>query len=72
MEIISQGRVGTIKRWYRRFFLLLGLFVQQNIHPLIYHATYSWVMGHYTYLCKLETIFPTPNLPLGTHSLSIL
>jgi hypothetical protein len=60
MEILSQGRVGTFKGWYRPCFLLMGLLVQQKMHPLIYHATSSYILGQYTYLCKLKIVFPAP------------
>jgi hypothetical protein len=60
MEILSQGLFGTCKGWYRPYFLFLGMLVQNSIHPLIYHATYSYILGQYTYLCKLEIVFPKP------------
>jgi hypothetical protein len=63
MEMISQGRVGRGIEWYRPFFLLLGLSVQQRINPLIYRATYSYILGQYTYLYKLEIVSPTPQCP---------
>jgi hypothetical protein len=49
----------TGKGWYKPFFLLLGLLVQQSMHPLINRATYSCSLVYYTYLSKLETIFLT-------------
>lgn len=89
MEIISQGRVRIGKRWYKPCFMLLGLLVQQSMHPIMNQlATCSCILGQYTYLCKLVTIFPTPkrpvtlevwvflincsHSPLGTHSSSNL
>jgi hypothetical protein len=63
MEMISQGQVGIGNGWYIPLFILLGLSVQQNIHLLIYCATYSCILFQYTYLCKLETVFPTPKYP---------
>ena len=88
MEMLSQGCIGTSKGWYRPCFLLLGLLVQQSMHPLMNLATYSCILGQYTYTYKLSTVFSTPkcyvalevwaslingNLSfLGTHSLSNL
>jgi hypothetical protein len=63
MEMLSQGQVGTGKGWYKPCFLLLGLLVQQSMHPLIYRATSSCILGQYTYLCKLAIVFPTPKCP---------
>ena len=66
--MLSQDLVGTGKGLYKPFFLLLGLLVQQRLvqqsmHPLINRATSSCILGQYTYLCKLATVFPTPKCP---------
>ena len=45
MEMLSQGQVGIGNGWYRPCFLLLILIVQQSIHPLIYLATSSCILG---------------------------
>ena len=56
--MLSQDLVGTGKGLYKPLFLLLGLLVQQSMHPLINRATSSCILGQYTYLCKLATVFP--------------
>lgn len=43
MEIISQGLKGTCKGWYRPCFPLLGLMVQQIMHPLVQ----CYILLHY-------------------------
>nr|KUM48646.1 hypothetical protein ABT39_MTgene4661 [Picea glauca] len=50
--MLSQGQVGKSKGWFRPCFLLLGLLVQQNMHPLIliYCATFYCILGKYIYI----------------------
>jgi hypothetical protein len=45
MEMLSQGREGTISEVYNPNFLFLGLLVAHKEHHLTYHETLSFILG---------------------------